>query len=151
MKRHPKTRSEILQCGCLTKGSEGEVLAPLSSLKEAGVGGFRIAPSSPQNTEIFARGLEYASMFDLPVIEFPRDLTISSRGVAADGEIALKMGIGGYPRMAEELFVQRAIIMQKFGDRGASHFDFVGELRRTDTGSQREGNSYYRRFRFIWL
>ena len=112
------TKIEILQCGCLTKGSEGEVLAPLGSLKEAGVVAVSDCPSSPQNTEIFARGLEYASMFDLPVIEFPRDFTISSRGVAHDGPIALKMGIGGYPRMAEELFVQRAItVCRNLGTR----------------------------------
>jgi dihydroorotase len=102
---------EILQCGCLTQGSEGEVLAPLGSLKEAGVVAVSDCPLSPQNTEIFAKGLEYASMFDLPVIEFPRDFAISAHGVAHDGPIALKMGIGGYPRMAEELFVQRAIIV----------------------------------------
>ena len=65
------TSVEILQCGCLTKASEGEVLAPLGSLKEAGVVAVSDCPSSPQNTEIFARGLEYASMFGLPVIEFP--------------------------------------------------------------------------------
>ena len=107
------TSVEILQCGCLTKASEGEVLAPLGSLKEAGVVAVSDCPSSPQNTEIFARGLEYASMFGLPVIEFPRDMAISSRGIAHDGPVALKMGIGGYPRMAEELFVQRAITVCK--------------------------------------
>jgi dihydroorotase len=104
---------QILQCGCLTKASQGEALAPLGLLKEAGVVAVSDCPSSPQNTEIFARGLEYASMFDLPVIEFPRDLAISSRGVAHDGPFSLKMGIGGYPRMAEELFVQRAITVCK--------------------------------------
>ena len=104
---------QILQCGCLTKASQGKALAPLGSLKEAGVVAVSDCPSSPQNTEIFARGLEYASMFELPVIEFPRDLAISTRGVAHDGAFSLKMGIGGYPRMAEELFVQRAITVCK--------------------------------------
>ena len=103
----------FLQCGCLTKGSKGEELAPLGSLKEAGVVAVSDCPSSPQNTEIFVKGLEYASMFDLPVIEFPRDLSISIPGVAHDGPTGLKMGIGGYPRMAEELFVQRAITVSR--------------------------------------
>ena len=40
-------------------------------------------------------------------------MAISSRGIAHDGPVALKMGIGGYPRMAEELFVQRAITVCK--------------------------------------
>lgn len=103
----------FLQCGCLTKGSKGEELAPLGTLKEAGVVAVSDCPSSPQNTEIFVKGLEYASMFDLPVIEFPRDFSISPSGVAHDGPTSLKMGIGGYPRMAEELFVQRAIIVSR--------------------------------------
>lgn len=112
-KASQNSQIEILQCGCLTKGAKGEALAPLGSLKEAGVVAVSDCPTSPQNTEIFAKGLEYASMFDLPVIEFPRDRAISSRGVAHDGPVALKMGIGGYPRMAEELFVQRAITVCK--------------------------------------
>ena len=103
----------FLQCGCLTKGSKGKELAPLGSLKEAGVVAVSDCPNSPQNTEIFLKGLEYASMFDLPVIEFPRDLTVSSSGVAHDGPTGLRMGIGGYPRMAEELFVQRAITISR--------------------------------------
>jgi dihydroorotase len=103
----------FLQCGCLTRGSKGDELAPLGSLKEAGVVAVSDCPDSPQNTEIFVKGLEYASMFDLPVIEFPRDLSISTLGVAHDGPTALKMGIGGYPRMAEELFVQRAIVVSR--------------------------------------
>ena len=112
-KASKNSQVDILQCGCLTKGAKGKVLAPLGSLKEAGVVAVSDCPQSPQDTEIFARGLEYASMFDLPVIEFPRDRAISSRGVAHDGPVALKMGIGGYPRMAEELFVQRAITVCK--------------------------------------
>lgn len=100
---------QVLQCGSLTKGQAGKLLAPLGSLKEAGIVAVSDCPSSTQNTKIFAKGLEYASMFDLPVIEFPRDMAISDLGISHEGPLSLKMGIGGYPRMAEELFVQRAI------------------------------------------
>lgn len=100
---------QILHCGSLTKGQKGELLAPLGSLKEAGIVAVSDCPQSTQNTKIFAKGLEYASMFDLPVIEYPRDMAISDLGDSHEGALGLKMGIGGYPRMAEELFVQRAI------------------------------------------
>jgi len=95
--------------GCLTKGSNGKVLAPLGSLKNAGVVAITDSPLSPQNNQIFCKAVEYASMFDLPVIDLPRDLSLSKEGNAHDGPTALKMGLGGYPRIAEELFVQRAI------------------------------------------
>ena len=95
--------------GCLTKGSNGKALAPLGSLKNAGVVAITDSPLSPQDNQIFCKAVEYASMFDLPVIDLPRDLSLSENGNAHDGPSALKMGLGGYPRIAEELFVQRAI------------------------------------------
>ena len=99
--------------GCLTKGSNGKALAPLGSLKNAGVVAITDSPTSPQDNQIFCKAVEYASMFDLPVFDLPRDLSLSKRGNAHDGPIALKMGLGGYPRIAEELFVQRAISISR--------------------------------------
>ena len=99
--------------GCLTKGSNGKALAPLGSLKNAGVVAITDSPLSPQDNQIFCKAVEYASMFDLPVIDLPRDLSLSENGNAHDGPSALKMGLGGYPRIAEELFVQRAISISR--------------------------------------
>lgn len=106
----------ILLCGCLTKESKGEVLAPLGSLKDAGVVAFTDCPLTAQNNQIFTKGSEYASMFNLPVIDLPRDLSLSRRGSAHNGPQSLKMGLGGYPRIAEELFVQRAISVSKIAN-----------------------------------
>lgn len=102
-------RTKVLVCGCITKGAGGKELAPLGSLKETGVIAISDCPKSIQDNQIFSKGVEYASMFNLPVIDLPRDLSLSLNGTAHDGPIALKMGLGGYPRIAEELYVQRAI------------------------------------------
>ncbi len=99
--------------GCLTLHSKGEALAPLGSLSESGIVAVSDCPLSTQNNEIFVKGVEYASMFNLPVIELPREISLSKNGSAHDGQIALSMGLGGYPRMAEELFVQRAITISR--------------------------------------
>ena len=106
----------ILLCGCLTNGGKGEMIAPLGSLKEIGVAAVSDCPMTPQNTQIFSKGIEYAAMFGLLVIDLPRDLSLSVSGSAHDGPQALKMGLGGYPRIAEELFVQRAISICKSVD-----------------------------------
>lgn len=106
----------ILLCGCLTKGGKGETIAPLGSLKEIGVVAVSDCPMTPQNTQIFSKGIEYAAMFGLLVIDLPRDFSLSVSGSAHDGPQALKMGLGGYPRIAEELFVQRAISISKSVD-----------------------------------
>ena len=103
----------ILLCGSLTNDGKGGTLAPLGSLKEIGVTAVSDCPSTPQNNQIFFKGIEYASMFGLLVIDLPRDISLSKSGSAHDGPQALKMGLGGYPRIAEELFVQRAISISK--------------------------------------
>lgn len=104
---------KVLLCGCLTKDAKGEALAPLGSLKEIGVAAISDCPNTSQNNLIFSKGVEYASMFNLLVIDLPRDISLSKNGSAHEGPLALKMGLGGYPRIAEELYVQRAISISK--------------------------------------
>lgn len=103
----------IKLCGNLTKGSKGKELAPIGSLQNAGVVAISDSPVSTQNNQIFCKAVEYASMFEIPVIDIPRDLTLSENGNAHDGPQALKMGLGGFPRIAEELHVQRAISISR--------------------------------------
>ena len=100
---------KIHLCGNLTQDGQGEQLAPLGSLQETGVIAITDCPNTTQNNQIFSKGVEYASMFGLLVIDLPRDLSLSRNGSAHDGPLALKMGLGGYPRIAEELYVQRSI------------------------------------------
>ena len=102
--------------GALTDNMEGRSLSPIGSLKESGVLAITDCPHSTQNNEIFVKGVEYASMFDLPVIDLPRELSLSKNGSAHDSVVALSMGLGGYPRMAEEIFVQRSITVSKYLD-----------------------------------
>lgn len=108
--------TNILLAGALTKKLEGGSLSPIGSLKDSGVSVITDCPYSTQNNEIFVKGIEYAAMFDLPVFEFPREYSLSKEGNAHDGSVALSMGLGGFPSMAEEIFVQRAITVSKHLD-----------------------------------
>ena len=109
-----KKHVKIYLSGCLTLNSRGEHLAPLGSLKEAGIVAVTDSPNSPQNNQIYCKAVEYASMFDLPIFDLPRDLSLSPDASAHESLMSLKMGLKGYPRMAEELFVQRAIMVSKY-------------------------------------
>ena len=82
--------------GCLTKSSDGKELAPIGSLKFWCSCTNRYS-KQPTNNQIFYKAIEYASMFDIPVIDLPRDLSLSEKGNAHDGPEALKMGLGGFP------------------------------------------------------
>ena len=99
--------------GCLTVGSKGENLAPLGSLKDAGVIAVTDCPKTPTDNQIFANALKYAKMFDLVVLDFPQDQYLTKKSHAHESALSLKMGLAGNPRMAEEIAVQRAILLSK--------------------------------------
>ena len=109
-----KNQVKILLSGCLTLKTQGKQLAPLGSLKESGIVAVTDCPNSPQDNQIYCKAVEYASMFDLPIIDLPRDLSLSPSASAHESLLSLQMGLKGFPRMAEELFVQRSILVSKY-------------------------------------
>ena len=100
---------DVLLTGSLTLDRQGEQLAPIGSLKQSGVIAVTDCPASTGNNEIFRRSLEYAAMFDLPILDLPRDPFLASNAVVHEGAQALRLGLPGWPRAAEELFVYRAV------------------------------------------
>lgn len=104
----------IYLSGCLTLGTQGKSLAPMGSLKETGIIAVTDCPNCTQNNQIYSKAAEYASMFDLPIIELPRDYSLSPEASAHESLLSLKMGLQPFPRIAEELFVARSILISKY-------------------------------------
>ena len=100
---------DVHLCGCLTVGAKGEHIAPLGSLKEEGIVAVSDCPYSLSNNQIFLNSIKYAKMFNLTVIEYPQDPSLSHEANAHESAFSLKLGLKGQPRIAEELAVQRAI------------------------------------------
>ena len=68
---------DVLLAGSLTVRAEGSHLSPLGSLKDAGIVAVTDCPHTTQNNQIFTKGIQYAKMFDLPIIELPVEKTLS--------------------------------------------------------------------------
>ncbi len=93
----------VLPTGTLTKGHEGKALAPIGSLKKAGVVAVTDATSGVQNNEIMRRALEYAVMFDLVVLDHCQDSSMTEEAQMHEGAWSLRLGLRGNPRAAEEI------------------------------------------------
>ena len=63
----------VYPTGCITVGQKGEQLAPTGSLKRAGVVAITDDGRCVQNNEIMRRAVEYAKMFDLPIMDHCQD------------------------------------------------------------------------------
>ncbi|MGZ8938390.1 MAG: dihydroorotase [Limisphaerales bacterium] len=97
--------------GAITKGIAGEELAPIGSLKAAGVVAITDDGHCVQNNEIMRRAMEYARMFDLPVLDHCQDYALVSDGVIHEGYYSTELGLRGWPAIGEEVIVARNILL----------------------------------------
>ncbi len=99
----------IYLTGTLTLNIAGEELAPIGSLKQAGVVAITDDGHCVQNHDLMRRALEYAKMFDLPVMDHCQDYSIVGDGVMHEGYWSTNLGMKGWPATGEDLIVARNI------------------------------------------
>lgn len=99
----------IYPTGCLTIGMDGEELAPTGQLKNAGVVAMTDDGKCVQSNEIMRRAVEYAKMFDLPIMDHCQDASLTQGAVMNEGEWSLRLGLRGWPKAAEDIIVARNI------------------------------------------
>lgn len=101
----------VFVTGAITKGIAGEELAPIGSLKQAGVVAITDDGHCVQNNELMRRALEYAKMFDLPVMDHCQDYALVSDGVMHEGFWSTSLGLRGWPASGEDMIVARNILL----------------------------------------
>src|SRR5690349_4677909 len=97
--------------GAISKNIDGEELAPIGSLKGAGVVAITDDGHCVQNNEVMRRALEYARMFDLPVMDHCQDYSLVTDGVMHEGYWSVALGLRGWPAAGEEMIVARNILL----------------------------------------
>lgn len=104
----------VLTTGTITVGRQGQKLAPIGSLKNAGVVAISDDGECVQNNEIMRRAAEYATMFDLPIMDHCQDMSLTHNAVMNEGEMSTKLGLQGWPNSAEDIIVARNIILSSY-------------------------------------
>src|SRR5687767_4998797 len=101
----------VFVAGAITRNIAGEELAPIGSLKNAGVVAITDDGHCVQNNELMRRALEYAKMFDLPVMDHCQDYSLVTDGVMHEGYWSTALGLRGWPSAGEEMIVARNILL----------------------------------------
>jgi len=101
----------VYTTGCLTIGMAGEQLAPTGQLKAAGVVAMTDDGACVQSNEIMRRAVEYAKMFELPIMDHCQDASLTKAAVMNEGEWSLRLGLQGWPKAAEDIIVARNVIL----------------------------------------
>ena len=105
--------ANVFPVGAITKSSDGAELAEMGEMKAAGAVAVSDDGRPVPNAGMMRRAMEYASDFDLPVVDHCEDKSLSSGGVMHEGKISLLLGLKGMPALAEELDAVRDIILAK--------------------------------------
>ena len=95
----------VFPTGAITKGLAGEELAPIGAMVQAGVVAITDDGHCVQNHELMRRAVEYARMFDLPVLDHCQDYSLVGDGVMHEGYWSTVLGLPGWPAAGEELIV----------------------------------------------
>jgi dihydroorotase len=104
----------VLPTGCITVGMKGQALAPIGSLKRAGVVAITDDGDCVQSNELMRRAAEYAGMFNLPIMDHCQDQSMTQGAVMNEGVMSTRLGLRGWPHAAEDLIVSRNVIISAY-------------------------------------
>src|SRR3954468_19860360 len=130
--------ARVYPIGAVSKGSNGQQLADIAELKAAGCVGVSGDGRPVATALLMRRALEYAGMFNMPVLEHCEDPSLKADGVANEGYHASALGLRGIPGAAEAIMAQRDIALAELtgGIVHICHMSAATTLRAVREGKQ---------------
>lgn len=103
--------ANVFPVGALTKGRNGVELAEIGGLVDGGAVAFTDDGSPLVNSELMRRAMEYCRMFDKAVLSHSEDLELTRGAIMNEGFESMRLGLRGYPAVAEEIMIFREIAL----------------------------------------
>jgi dihydroorotase len=101
----------VFPIGAVTKGLQGEELAEIGSMREAGVIAVSDDGKTVMNSYLMRKAFDYSKRFELAVITHAEDCNLKGKGVMNEGFNSARFGLRGIPRTSEDLIVARDILL----------------------------------------
>ncbi len=121
----------VYPSGSITKGLKGEELSEMGELIAAGCVCVTDDGRPVMNASLMRRALQYATLFDVPVMVHEEDLTLSGKGAMTEGPTATRLGLLPIPASAEIAMVARdLVLLEETGGRlHIAHVSCEGSVR----------------------
>jgi len=101
----------VFPIGAITRGSQGEELAAIGSMRQAGAVAISDDGRPVMNAQLMRRAMEFARSFHVPVINHCEDLHLSAGGDMHEGVESVRLGLRGIPGSSEDVMVARDILL----------------------------------------
>ena len=112
--------ARVYPIGAVSRGQAGEQLSDIAELRQAGCVALSDDGRPVATALLMRRALEYAGMFNMPVIDHCEEQTLKGDGVAHEGFHASTLGLRGIPGQAESIMALRDILLAELTG-GAVH------------------------------
>ena len=109
---------DVFPIGAVTVGQGGEQLAELAAMNqsEAGVRIFSDDGHCVFDPLVMRRALEYVKIFDGVIAQHAQDPRLTQDSQMNEGEISARLGLKGWPAVAEEAIIARDVLLAEHVD-----------------------------------
>ncbi|WP_115684554.1 dihydroorotase [Corynebacterium senegalense] len=109
---------DVYPVGSITQDLKGEQLTEIGLMSRSHVRMFSDDGKCVNDPQIMRRAIEYAKAYDVLLAQHAEDHRMTEGACAHEGETAARLGLRGWPRVAEESIVARDVIMTRdYGGR----------------------------------
>lgn len=120
--------ARVLPIGAVSMERKGKQIAPYSELAKAGCVAFSDDGDPVADAGLMRRALEWCLMLGLPLACHEEDRNLSCGGCMNESPLSLRMGLKGFPGVAEDVMIARDIELARF-TRGKVHICHVSTAR----------------------
>jgi len=106
---------DIFPVGAVTVERKGELLSPMAELYDAGAVAFSDDGVAVKSSRILRTALEYAKMFNLPIIDHCEDDSLAG-GAMNESFNSTLLGLPPIPSVAEDIIVSRDLLLAEYLD-----------------------------------
>ena len=104
----------VFPVGSITYGMNGERMAEMGELKEAGCVAVSDDGRPVSSAELMRRSLQYAAGIGIMVISHAEELSLVGEGVMNEGFTSTEIGLKGIPRVAEDIATARDVLLAEY-------------------------------------
>ncbi len=116
---------DVFIAGAITMGRKGERISPMLELLESGVVYFTDDGTCITKSEVMRRAFDYAATKDILLAQHCEEHSLTDNFAMDESALSYKLGLKGYPTVAEEIIVSRDIRLAEYCGNRRIHFSHV--------------------------
>ncbi len=113
MRAQASQRARVFVAGAATVGRAGEQLAPMGAMAQVGAVAFTDDGDCVASAGMMGKVLAVCASLDKVFMQHCQDPTLTAGGVMNAGVVSARLGLGGWPAVAEEVIIERDVRLNR--------------------------------------